>query len=103
MTCRTLWASIGSSAIRYHMNTVYVIAVMTSFNCGEDVICLRAVKPDSTGQHARTYPSQEDCIAALDRLRPRLNSTQGANWICDAYLRAPLSHTTPRGLTFKVP
>jgi hypothetical protein len=39
------------------MNTVYVIAVMTSLNCRVDVICLRAVEPDSTGQRAQTYPT----------------------------------------------
>jgi hypothetical protein len=38
------------------VNTVFVIAVMTSLNCGVDVLCLRAIEPDSTGQHAKTYP-----------------------------------------------
>jgi len=48
------------------VNTVYVIAAMTSLNCGVDV--LRAVEPDSTGQHAQTYNTEDDCIAARDRL-----------------------------------
>jgi len=39
---------------------------MTSLNCGVDV--LRAVEPDSTGQHAQTYNTEDDCIAARDRL-----------------------------------
>jgi hypothetical protein len=43
---------------------------MSSLNCGVDVICLRAVKPDSTGQHAQTYPTLDACIAARDRLLP---------------------------------
>ena len=42
-------------------NTVYVIAVMTSLNCGVDVLCLRAVKPN-------TYLTLDDCLAARDRL-----------------------------------
>jgi hypothetical protein len=41
------------------VKTLYVIAVMTSLNCGVDVICFRAVEPDSTGQHAKTYPTKE--------------------------------------------
>jgi hypothetical protein len=49
------------------VNTVYVIAVVTSLNCGVDVLCLRAVEPDSTG-HTQTYPTQEACTAALHRL-----------------------------------
>jgi hypothetical protein len=27
------------------MNTVYLIAVMSSLNCGVDVLCFRAVEP----------------------------------------------------------
>jgi hypothetical protein len=50
------------------VNTVYVIAVMTSLNCGGEVLCLRATEPDSTGQHAQTYPTQEVCTAALHSL-----------------------------------
>jgi hypothetical protein len=41
---------------------------MTSLNCGVDVLCLRAVENDSTGQRARTYPTEDACIAARDRL-----------------------------------
>ena len=50
------------------MNTVYVIAVMTSLGCGAEVICLRAVEPDSTGRHARTYSTLDACIAVRDQL-----------------------------------
>ena len=46
------------------MNAAYVIAVMTSLNCGIDVLCLRAVESDSTGQHAQTYSTGDACIAA---------------------------------------
>jgi len=56
------------------MNTVYVIAAMTSLNCGVDVLCLRAVEPDSTGQHAQTYSTEDDCIAARDRLIAKAES-----------------------------
>ena len=48
------------------MNTVYVI--VTSLDCGADVLCLRAVEPDSTGEHAQTYSTPDACIAALHRL-----------------------------------
>jgi len=53
---------------QYRLNTVYVIAVMTSLNCGVDVVRLRALGPDSTGEHAQTYSTLESCIAARDRL-----------------------------------
>ena len=43
------------------MNTVYVIAVMSSLKCGVDVLCLRAVKPDLR------YYTRDACIAALNR------------------------------------
>jgi len=33
----------------HHVTTVYIIAVMTSLNCGVDLLCQRAVEPDSTG------------------------------------------------------
>jgi hypothetical protein len=32
--CCSLWALIGGSALGHHVNTVYVIAVMTSLNRG---------------------------------------------------------------------
>jgi hypothetical protein len=51
--------------------TVYVIAVMTSLNCGVDVLCLRAVEPDSTGEGAVTYRTLDVCLAARDRLVAR--------------------------------
>ena len=50
------------------MNTVYVIAIVTSLNCGVEVLSPRAIEPDSTGQHAQTYPTQDACIAALPNL-----------------------------------
>jgi hypothetical protein len=54
--------------LRHHVNTVYVIAVVTSLNCGADVLCFRAVEPDSTG-HARTYDTENACTSALNRFR----------------------------------
>ena len=50
----------------------YVIAVMTSLNCGLDVLCFRAVEADSTGEHAQIYPSLDACIAARDRFMARI-------------------------------
>jgi hypothetical protein len=52
----------------HHVNTVYIIAVMTSLNCGVDVLCFRAVEPDSSG-HARTYDTEDACVAARKRLK----------------------------------
>ena len=46
------------------VSTVYVIAVMTSLNCGGDVLCLRAFEPD-------TYLTLDKCLAARDRLVAR--------------------------------
>jgi hypothetical protein len=54
--------------VRAPVNTLYVIAVMTSLNCGVDVLCLRAIELDATGQRAQTYSSQNACIVARDRL-----------------------------------
>ena len=42
------------------MNTVYVIAVMTSLDCGADVLCLRAVELDLSTRDA--------CVATLNRV-----------------------------------
>ena len=50
------------------MNTAYVIAVVTSLNCGGDVLCFRAVEPDSTGEHAQTYSTEGSCADALHRI-----------------------------------
>ena len=50
------------------VNTAYVIAVITSLNFWVEVLCFRAVEPDSTGARAYTYPTSNDCIAALKRL-----------------------------------
>ena len=47
------------------MNTAYVIAVITSLGCGVNVLCLRAIEADSTGQRAQTYPTPNDCVGAL--------------------------------------
>jgi hypothetical protein len=67
---------------RHHVNTVYVIAVITSFNCGVDVICHRAIEPDSTGQHARTYPTEEACIDARNRFRAQHDATHQLDLKC---------------------
>jgi hypothetical protein len=64
----------------------YVIAVMTSLSCGLDVLCFRAIEPDSTGEHAQIYPSLDACIAARDRMT---KAHTRLNWPCDAYLRTP--------------
>jgi hypothetical protein len=45
------------------VNTVYVIAVMTSLNCGADVLCLRAIEPDSVA-----YRTLNACLAARTHL-----------------------------------
>jgi hypothetical protein len=66
----------------HHVNTVYVIAVITSLNCGVDVICHRAIEPDSTGQHARTYPTEEACIDALNRFRAQHDATHQLDLKC---------------------
>ena len=50
------------------VNGLYVIAVMTSLNCGVDVLCFRAVESDLSGKRARTYPTGEACVVALDHL-----------------------------------
>ena len=50
------------------MNTIYLIAVVSSLNCGVEVLCLRAVERDSPGEHAQTYSTVDDCIAARNRL-----------------------------------
>jgi len=64
---RDLSAETPCFATTRHMNTVYVIAVMTSLGCGADVLCYRAVEPDSTGQHAQTYSTLDACIAVRDQ------------------------------------
>ena len=43
--------------------SVHVIAVITSLNCGIEVLSLRAVEPDSA-----TYVKLDICLAARDRL-----------------------------------
>ena len=50
----------------------YVIAIMTSLNCGLDVLCFRAVETDSTGEHAQIYLNLDACIAARDRLTAKV-------------------------------
>ena len=62
-------------ALRHHVNTVHVIVVMTSLNSGVDIICLRAVEPDSTGQGAQTYDTEDACIAGRLRFLARLDAT----------------------------
>jgi hypothetical protein len=68
--------------LRHHMNTVYVIAVMTSLNCGVDVICHRAIEPDSTGQHAQAYPTEKACIDALNRFRAQQDAAHQLDLKC---------------------
>jgi hypothetical protein len=41
---------------------------MTRLNCGADILCLRAIEPNSTGEHAQTYDTEDACMAALHRL-----------------------------------
>jgi hypothetical protein len=77
------------------VNTVYVIAVMTSLDCGADVLCLRAVEPDSTGEHAQRTPPRMPASLRYTASGRRLNPTLPANWTCGAYLRTPLFPTTP--------
>ena len=43
------------------MNTIYLIAVVSSLNCGVEVLCFRAVEPDLR------YYTRDACIAALNR------------------------------------
>jgi hypothetical protein len=66
------------------MNTTYVIAVITSLGCGVNVLCLRAIEPDGTGQHAQTYPTPNDCIAALKRLMAEVQqeAKHQLDWRC---------------------
>jgi hypothetical protein len=68
--------------LQHHVSTVYVIAVMTSLNCGVDVICHRAIEPDSTGQQAQTYPTEEACIAARDRFLAQHDATHELDLKC---------------------
>lgn len=55
-----------------------VIAVISSFNCGVDVLCLRAVEPDLR------YYTHDACIAALKRLmaKPKRITTHQRDWRC---------------------
>ena len=66
------------------MNAAYVIAVITSLGCGVNVLCLRAIEPDATGQHAQTYPTPTDCIAALSRLiaKAQQETKHQLDWRC---------------------
>jgi len=60
------------------VNTVYVIAVMSSLNCGIDVLCLRAVEPELR------YYTQDACTASLSRLmaNARHGATHQLDWRC---------------------
>jgi hypothetical protein len=62
----------------HHVNSVYVIAVISSVNCGVDVLCLRAVEPDFR------YYTQGACIAALNRLitKAKHDATHQLDWRC---------------------
>jgi hypothetical protein len=69
---------IGGSAMRHHVNTVYVMAVISSLNCGIDVLCLRAVEPDLR------YYTRDACIASLNRLMAKAqhDATHQLDWRC---------------------
>jgi hypothetical protein len=58
--------------------------VITSLGCGVNVLCLRAIEPDATGQHSKAYPSQDACIAALNRLvaKAQHDATGHLDWQC---------------------
>jgi hypothetical protein len=62
--------------------TLYVLALMTSINCGVDVICLRSVEADATGRHAQTYSTEEACTAARDRFSGQHDATHHLNLRC---------------------
>ena len=72
------------TATASHVNTLYVIAVITRLGCGVNVLCPRAIEPDATGQHARTYPTLNDCIAALSRLaaKAQQEAKHQVDWRC---------------------
>jgi hypothetical protein len=53
-----------------------VIAVISSLNCGVDVLCLRAVEPDLR------YYTQDACIAALNRLMAKHDTIHQRDWRC---------------------
>jgi hypothetical protein len=55
-----------------------VIAVISSLNCGIDVLCLRAVEPDLR------YYTKDACIAALNRLmtKAKHDTTHQLDWRC---------------------
>ena len=78
------------------MNAAYVIAVMTSLNCGIDVLCLRAVESDSTGQHAQTYSTGDACIAARDRFLAQCDATHQLALKCVPEKFALLDVAVPR-------
>jgi len=62
----------------HRVNTVYVIAVISSINCGVDVLCLRAVEPDLR------YYTQDACVVSLNRLiaRAKHDTTHQLDWRC---------------------
>jgi len=60
------------------VNTVYIIAVMTSLNCGVNVLCFRSVEPDSSG-HARTYDMTLRTLVSLRTKASRLSTLLCAN------------------------
>jgi len=56
------------------VNTIYLIAVVSSLNCGVEVLCFRAVEPDLR------YYTQGDCIASLNRLMAK--AKHDSDWRC---------------------
>jgi len=45
---------------KHHVDTVYVIAVLTSLNRGAGVLRLRTVEPCATGEHARIHNAPDE-------------------------------------------
>jgi hypothetical protein len=74
---------------------------MTSLNCGVEVLCLRAVDTDPTAEHARTYSTEEACIAARDRLLIEHNAARRLALKCVPE-RSALPYGSERSDLFKI-
>ena len=46
------------------------------------MICHRAIEPDSTGQHAQTYDTEDACIDALNRFRAQQDAARQLDLNC---------------------
>jgi len=62
--------------------TLYVLALMTSINCGVDVLCLRPVEADASGQRAKTYSTEQACAAARARFWGQHDAMHHLNLKC---------------------